>query len=106
MKNISRREFLSLTGFAAGAAALAACTPQVVTQVVTQVVNQTQVVTVKETQLVNQTSVVQVTPTALPAIVTPQGRTLPPDAAPLDKQILLGEAPGERKHFDYVRDIY
>jgi len=104
MKTISRREFLSLTGFAAGAAALAACTPQVVTQVVTQVVNQTQVV--KETSIVNQTQVVEVTPTPLPAIVTPQGRTLPPDAAPLNKQILYGEAPGERKHFDYVRDIY
>jgi ABC-type transport system substrate-binding protein len=106
MKTISRREFLSLTGFAAGAAALAACTPQVVTQVVTQVVNQTSVVTVKETSVVNQTQVVEVTPTAVPAIVTPQGRTMPADAAPLIKQILYGPAAGERKHFDYVKDIY
>jgi oligopeptide transport system substrate-binding protein len=107
MKKISRREFLSLTGLTAGAAVLAACTtptPVVVTQVVTQLVNQTSVV--KETSIVKETQVVQVTPTPLPAIVTPQGRTLPPDAAPLDKQILYGEAPGERKHFDYVRDIY
>ena len=106
MNKLSRRQFLSMAGITAGAAALAACTPQVVTQVVTQVVNQTQVVTQQVTQVVNQTSVVQVTPTALPAVVTPQGRTLPADAAPLEKQILYGEAPGERKNFDYVRDIY
>jgi oligopeptide transport system substrate-binding protein len=94
-----------MAGITAGAAALAACTPQVVTQVVTQVVNQTQVVTQQVTQVVNQTSVVQVTPTGLPAIVTPQGRTLPPDAAPLDKQVFLSET-SELKFFDPVRSIY
>ncbi len=105
MKKISRREFLSLSGFAAGAAALAACTPQVVTQVVTQLVNQTQVVTVKETQVVNQTSVVQVTPTPLPAVTTIQGRVLPPDAAPIDQQV-RPLFPNETKHLDVARDIY
>ncbi len=101
-KSVTRREFLKVAGLAAGAATLAACTPQVVT--VTQVVQQT--VVANQTQIVEQTSVVEVTPTPIPAIVTPQGRTLPADAAPLDKQILYGEAPGERKNFDYVRDIY
>jgi len=38
-------------------------------------------------------------------LVTPQGRTLPADAAPLDKQVLY-ESAGEPKHLDAVRDIY
>lgn len=101
---VSRREFLKLAGIGAAAAVLAACEPKVVTEIVTE--KQTQIVTQKETQLVEVEKIVQVTPTPLPAIVTPQGRVLPPDAAPLDKQILYGAAPGERKHFDYVKDIY
>ncbi len=38
-------------------------------------------------------------------IVTPQGRTLPPDAAPLEKQILY-ESANEPRHLDIARDIY
>jgi ABC-type transport system substrate-binding protein len=38
-------------------------------------------------------------------IVTPQGRTLPADAAPLEKQVLY-ESTGEPKHLDISRDIY
>ena len=38
-------------------------------------------------------------------IVTPQGRILPPDAAPLEKQILY-EAAAEPRHLDIARDIY
>lgn len=38
-------------------------------------------------------------------IVTPQGRILPPDAAPLEKQILY-EAAAEPRHLDISRDIY
>ena len=38
-------------------------------------------------------------------IITPQGRTLPFDAAPLEKQILY-EAASEPRHLDIVRDIY
>src|SRR5687768_431160 len=38
-------------------------------------------------------------------LVTPQGRTLPADAAPLDKQVLY-ESAAEPKHLDAVRDIY
>ncbi len=38
-------------------------------------------------------------------IVTPQGRKLPADAAPLDKQVYY-ESAGEPKHLDVVRDIY
>ena len=98
---VSRREFIQLAGVATGAAILGACGPQATPQVVTQVV--------KETQIVNQTQVVEVdklvTPTPLPDVVTPQGRVLPPDAAPLDKQVFRG-AGTEPKFFDTSRDIY
>lgn len=96
-QKISRREFVRFAGIAAGGAVVGACTPQVVTQVVaqTQIVNQTQVVEVEVA--------VTVTPPAF--IVTPQGRVLPPDAAPLEKQVYR-ELGGEPKHFDTARDIY
>jgi len=104
-KKISRREFIRLTGISTGAAILSACAPQVVTEVVkeTQLVEQT----VKETQLVEVPveKVVEVTPTPLPAIVTPQGRELPPDAAPLDQQVDLQFA-SEPKFLDPARDVY
>ncbi len=94
---ISRREFVRSGGIAVGGAVVGACTPQVVTQVVaqTQIVNQTQVVEVE----------VPVTPTPPPNIVTPQGRVLPADAAPLEKQVYR-EMGAEPKHFDTARDIY
>jgi ABC-type oligopeptide transport system substrate-binding subunit len=38
-------------------------------------------------------------------VVTPQGRQLPPDAAPLEKQILY-ESAAEPRHLDIARDIY
>ncbi len=38
-------------------------------------------------------------------LVTPQGRTLSADAAPLDKQVFY-ESAGEPKHLDASRDIY
>jgi oligopeptide transport system substrate-binding protein len=98
-KTVTRRAFLKIAGITAGAATLAACTPQVVTQIV----EQTSIV--KQTVQVNQTSVVQVTPTNPPLIVTPQGRTLPADAAPLDKQVTQGSG-SEPKFFDGIRDIY
>jgi oligopeptide transport system substrate-binding protein len=102
-RKISRREFLSMAGIAAGAAALAACggEPTVVkeTSIVkeTEIVSQTEIVTVKET--------VVVPPTEIPLFVTPQGRELPADAAPLEKQVLqlIGSEP---KFFDTARDIY
>ncbi len=100
---VSRREFIRFAGITGGAALLTACAPQVVTQVV----NQTQVV--EQTQIVNQTQIVEVdvpvTVTPLPQITTPQGRVLPPDAAPLEKQIFrTGGA--EPQHLDTARDIY
>lgn len=39
------------------------------------------------------------------SVITPQGRTLPPDAAPLEKQILY-ESAAEPRHLDIARDIY
>jgi oligopeptide transport system substrate-binding protein len=100
-KKITRRDFLKFTGMAAGAATLAACAPQVVTQVI----EQTQQVIA--TQQVVQTKIVQqvVTPTNPPAIVTIQGRTLPADAAPLEKQILMSNG-SEPSHLDVSRDLW
>ena len=108
----TRREFLHVAGFTGGAAILAACAPQVVTQVVntvqTQVVNVPQTQIVAQTQVVNQTQIVNVpvTTTPLPAIKTPQGKELPADAAPLEKQIWHTEPAGEPKFLDGSRDIY
>jgi ABC-type transport system substrate-binding protein len=100
-KKLSRREFFHTTGIAAGAVLISACTPQVVTQVV------------RETALVRETSVVErevireveITATPSPDITTPQGRVLPPDAAPLEKQIYYG-IDTEPKFLDTARDIY
>jgi oligopeptide transport system substrate-binding protein len=101
-KTVTRRAFLKMAGITAGAATLAACTPQVVTQIVQQTVVNTQMVT----SVVKQTENVQVTPTLPPAIVTPQGRTLPADAAPLEKQVFTSDSGSEPKFFDGIRDIY
>jgi oligopeptide transport system substrate-binding protein len=104
----TRREFLHVAGFTGGAAILAACAPSVVTQVVnqTQVVPQTQIV--NQTQVVNQTQIVEVpvTTTPLPAVMTPQGKEMPADAAPLEKQIWHTELGAEPKFLDGSRDIY
>lgn len=44
-------------------------------------------------------------PTSAQPFVTPQGRVLPRDAAPLDKQVLY-EPAAEPRHLDISRDIY
>ncbi len=106
-EKITRREFIRLAGLTSAATLLSACAPQVVTQVVkeTQLVEQT----VKETQVVQVEvpveKVVEVTPTPLPAIVTPQGRELPADAAPLDQQV-MPDFSAEPKFLDPARDVY
>ena len=120
---ITRREFLRIAGIASGVAILSACEPKVVkeTQIVEKVVKETQVVEVEKLveqtkvveveKLVEQTKVVEkeveklITPTPVPALVTPQGKELPPDAAPLEKQIYR-ESGAEPKFFDTARDIY
>src|SRR5689334_3940085 len=103
-RKFSRREFIKFAGLTAGAAALGACTPQVVTQVV----QETQVAV--QTQVVNQTQVVQVpvevTPTNPPNLMTIQGRELPADAAPLDKQVFFEGGAAEPKHLDVARDLF
>lgn len=105
-KRFSRREFLRFAGLSAGAAVLGACAPTVVSQ--TQIVAQTQLV--ESTTVVKQTQVVEVpvnvTATPLPALVTLQGRELPPDAAPLDKQIFFEGGAAEPKHLDVARDLF
>jgi len=122
MSELSRRQFLKAAGVGAVGAAIVACQPQtvivketvevekekVVTEVVevekevTKIVEGTPVVEkVVETQVVEKV----VTPTAMPAIVTPQGKELALDAAPLEKQVWL-DAGQENKHLDVVRDIY
>lgn len=102
---VTRREFIRLAGITGGAALLSACAPQVVTQVVreTQIVEQTSIV--QQTSVVEVPVDVPVTVTPPPQLVTPQGRTLPPDAAPLDQQIFR-QAGGELSHLDTARDIY
>ncbi len=120
-QKISRREFLKFVGLATGASLLAGCAPQVVEKVVKEtqivevekekIVEQTKVVEVEKEKIVEATKIVEkevevvITATPEPALVTPQGRTLPMDAAPLDKQIYR-EAGAEPKFFDTVRDIY
>lgn len=98
-KKLTRREFFHTSGIAAGAALLTACTPQVVTQVVRETS------LVKETSLVEKEVIKEITATPAPDIVTPQGRVLPPDAAPLDKQVFRG-IDSEPKFLDTARDIY
>jgi len=108
-QKISRREFLRLAGLTAGASVLGACAPEVVKEVVkeTEIVEKT----VLETQLVEVEKevevekIVEVTPTPSPDVVTPQGRVMPPDAAPLEKQVVY-LAGGEPKFLDTARDIY
>jgi hypothetical protein len=101
---ISRREFIRLAGLTTGAAVLSACAaptaiPEVVkeTQLVEQIVKETQLVEVEVEKIV------EVTPTPLPDLVTPQGKVLPADAAPLEKQISARPAPNQV--FD-TGDIY
>ena len=95
--SISRRHFLRVAGMAAAGAGLAACAPQtvVVTKEVVKEVEST-VEVVKE---------VEVTPTMAPALVTSQGRELPGDAAPLDRQVYR-EGGAEPKHLDCARSVY
>jgi ABC-type transport system substrate-binding protein len=107
--NVSRREFLRFAGIAAGGAVLSACAPQATTA--TQPTAEPQVV--KETQIVESTKVVEktvqkvveITPTSPPLLKTIQGRELPADAAPLDKQIFFEQA-SEPKHLDVARDLF
>jgi oligopeptide transport system substrate-binding protein len=102
-QKVTRREFIRVAGIAAGAGLLSACAPQVVTQVVTQ--KETQVVVEKQTEMVEKEVIKEVTPTPQPMLVTPQGRELPGDAAPLEKQV-LHELGAEPKFLDVARDIY
>ncbi len=101
IKKVTRREFLHFAGMAAGAATLAACAPQVVTQVVEQTQQVVQTEQVLQTKVVEQI----VTPTPVPALVTIQGRELPADAAPLEKQILMSMG-SEPSHLDVSRDLW
>lgn len=103
-KKITRREFIQIAGLVAGGSALAACAPQVVTVTV----KQTEVVkeTVKQTEVVQKEVVKEVTPTAPALIKTTQGRELPPDAAPLEKQIFFEGGSSEPKHLDVARDLF
>jgi len=79
---ISRRELLRLAGLAAVVETLGACQPAPIGEGVDGGV-----------------------PVSGQAVVTPQGRVLPPDAAPLEKQVLY-EPAAEPRHLDISRDIY
>jgi ABC-type transport system substrate-binding protein len=82
MMIITRREILRLAGLAVAGGALSAC----------------------RAASDAEGDGAGVTISAQP-IVTPQGRELPPDAAPLEKQVLY-EPASEPRHLDISRDIY
>ena len=82
MTRLTRRELLRLAGLAAAGQALSAC----------------------KSKSSTEDDNAGVTLSAQP-FVTPQGRVLPPDAAPPDKQILY-EPAAEPRHLDISRDIY
>ena len=108
MKNrVSRRHFLRVAGMATAGIGLAACAPQTVTVVVTQQVEKQVQVTKEVEKVVTKQveKIVEVTSTPMPNFKTPQGRVLPADAAPLDKQYYV-EMGAEPKHLDGARDIY
>lgn len=104
-QHISRREFLRTVGIGAIAAAATACQPKTVevikTVEVEKVVEKTVEVEVEKKVEVEKL----VTPTPLPAVVTPQGKVMPADAAPLELQIRYNPV-AENKHLDVPRDIY
>jgi oligopeptide transport system substrate-binding protein len=111
-QQVSRRRFLQLAATAGAATALGACGKVVETVVVTQEVEKVVTQIVQETVIVEGkpkevTKIVEkaITATPIPAVVTKLGRTLPPDAAPNEKQVYI-EAPAENKHLDSARDIY
>ncbi|MBC7932647.1 MAG: hypothetical protein H7Z38_18965, partial [Rubrivivax sp.] len=79
---ISRRELLRLAGLTVAVEAMAAC----------------------QTTPVNERESAGLSVSGQP-VVTPQGRQLPPDAAPLEKQVLY-ELAAEPRHLDISRDIY
>lgn len=110
---MSRRSFVKAASLATAGIALGGCAKTVVEtvevvkeveKVVTQVVQETVVV---EGEAKEVTKVVEkvATDTPVPAIVTAQGRVLPPDAAPLERQVTYGTC-AESRHLDVARDIY
>lgn len=82
MKKITRRELLKFSGAAIAGNALIGCNKSLTKPSASPKLNQTNI-----------------------PIVTPQGRILPVDAAPLEKQILY-ESAAEPRHLDIARDIY
>jgi ABC-type transport system substrate-binding protein len=90
---LQRRQFLRMVTVTAGGALLAACGAPATS------------VPTGTPATADATSAPAAQPTAAAGLVTPQGRTLPADAAPLDKQVYY-ESAGEPKHLDVSRDIY
>ena len=107
LKRVSRREFLRAVGVGAVAGIATACKPQVVEVIKT--VEKTVEVEVEKTVEVEVEVEKEVeklvTPTPLPDVVTPQGKVMPADAAPLELQIRYNPV-SENKHLDVPRNIY
>ncbi|MBX6772563.1 MAG: peptide ABC transporter substrate-binding protein [Chloroflexi bacterium] len=113
----ARRRFLQMAGVTAVSSALAACggspPPAAPTAAPTApAATATAAPTAPAAPATSAPAAGSPTAAATPApaasptgIVTPQGRTLPPDAAPLDQQVYYENAT-EPKHLDVVRDIY
>jgi oligopeptide transport system substrate-binding protein len=83
-KKVTRREFLKVGGLMAGGAALLAITPKVVAQTI-QVIPKIYLPIVQKDYN---------------PYITPQGKVLPPDAAPVAKQIYTSAGVGEPQTFD------
>jgi oligopeptide transport system substrate-binding protein len=86
---LSRREFMRLAGITAALSTMVACAAPVAPGTIEPATSD---------QTPSET-------TSTGEIVTPQGRVLPPDAAPLDKQVFYTVA-GEPRHLDISRDVY
>ncbi len=102
-KPVSRREFLRVAGIGAIASLAAACQPDIVEVIKTVEVEK--LVEVEREVEVEKEVERLVTPTPLPDVVTPQGKVMPPDAAPLELQIRYTSVE-ENKHLDVPRNIY
>jgi peptide/nickel transport system substrate-binding protein/oligopeptide transport system substrate-binding protein len=106
-KSVTRRDFLRTVGISAIATAAAACQPQTVEVIKTvEVEKEVEKIVEKTVEVEKKVEVEKlVTATPMPDVVTPQGKTMPADAAPLELQIRYNVV-AENKHLDVPRDIY
>jgi ABC-type transport system substrate-binding protein len=104
-KPVTRRDFLRAVGIGAIAGLATACQPEIV-EVIKEVEKTVEVERRVEVEKMVEVEVERmVTPTPPPDTVTPQGKVLPKNAAPIELQIRYNPV-AENKHLDVPRDIY